>query len=176
MSAAEALVAVQGIKEIGAPGAEPGQAALIQRMEADLIRSEETGASSAHQFEEAQLRAGKMEAIDARLAAHEAEAQILPGFPNASLQENLVKYWSSFSDRTQNFELGSDLARTQSAAAQQSPVHLASANAGHPAPTNTFELATRSLQKSFAFAIETSLVSNISHQSSRTLNTLLKGQ
>ena len=175
MSAAEAVAAVQGLREMGASGADPAQSLLIQRIEADLYRSEEAGASSAHQFEEAQLKAGKTEAAEASLTAHQAEMQIVPGAPASSLQDNLVKYWSSFSDRTQNFELGADAAK-MGAASRSKPVSLASVNAGSRAPASHFELATHSLQKSFAFAIETSLVSNISHQSTRTLNTLLKGQ
>ncbi len=149
---------------------------MLQHLEASLYRSSETSALSVHQFEEAQLRASKTEMADAHVAVNASEMQIVPGSPNASLQETLVGYWNGFSERTQNFELGGELpAKGVGSRLKTSQPASIRGHSQAQAGVN-FGLTVHSLQKSFAFAIETSLVSNISHQSTRTLNTLLKGQ
>jgi hypothetical protein len=176
MSSEVLSAAVSAIREVTGPaGDAASQAARYQHLEASLHRSEETSGLSAYKFEEAQLKASKAEAVDAHMAMNSSEMQIVPGTPNASLQESLVGYWNGFSERTQNFELGGELAAK--GGAHSKAIQPASLQGQSRAQAGAnFGLTVHSLQKSFAFAIETSLVSNISHQSTRTLNTLLKGQ
>lgn len=178
MSADALSTAVLAIQEVKLPAADgSAQAATVRRLEESLYKSEETGALSAHQFDEAQIRANKAETASMHLAAKLTEIQNTPETPGSSLQDGLMNYWNSFSNRTQNFELGRELAPkvsdSEPAAVQLIPVSMK----GKPHQGNSnFGVAIQSLQKSFAFAIETSLVSNISHQSTRTLNSLLRGQ
>ena len=181
MSSEALTAAISAIHEVKGPAAEgAAQTAAIQRLEESLQRSEETGALSAHAFEEAQIKAGKAEAAHARLALNSYEIQNSPESPGSTFQESLVRYWDDFSNRAQDMKLGGELsaagAGNKSGAGAGRAAALRVGEKAKQEGAGDFGMAIRSLQKVFGFAIETSLVSNVSHQSTRTLNSLLRGQ
>lgn len=155
-------------------------AALAQQFEAGLQRASETSAMAAKQAEEAYRKASEIGDRDRKLINKVQEVQVQPApLPNA-MDEKVVDYLESFHDRTKNFSgIMNEVVKNVGGSGDKPSVEISKISTSGAMPgtgPNDLQVAIEMLEKSFAFAIETTLVSKASTESTRVFNNLLKGQ
>ncbi len=165
------------------------QAANLQHFQVSLERAAEDGAvelQSHRLSHQAVIGAGASD----RAATHfTATIEVRPSINDGGMTRQMAFYLDGFQQRAAAFQSGSTVQGANDIEAVQDAVKIDGSHQHKPnsdgagnvqgAAANTnanTETALRLLERSFAFAIEAHVVTNVSSQSEKVLNSLLKGQ